>query len=30
MKESLNELYKYRELLYTLAYRDIKVRYAGQ
>jgi len=27
MKESLDELYKYRELLYMLAYRDIKVRY---
>jgi lipopolysaccharide transport system permease protein len=27
MKEELQELYKYRELLYTIAYRDIKVRY---
>jgi ABC-type polysaccharide/polyol phosphate export permease len=27
MRESINELYKYRELLYTLAYRDVKVRY---
>jgi ABC-type polysaccharide/polyol phosphate export permease len=27
MKEQLRELYKYRELLYTIAYRDIKVRY---
>ena len=27
MKEDLTELYKYRELLYMLAYRDIKVRY---
>ena len=27
MRESLSELYKYRELLYMLAYRDIKVRY---
>ena len=27
MRESLSELYKYRELLYTLAQRDIKVRY---
>jgi ABC-type polysaccharide/polyol phosphate export permease len=27
MKEELRELYKYRELLYVLAYRDIKVRY---
>ncbi len=27
VRESLNELYKYRELLYMLAYRDIKVRY---
>jgi ABC-type polysaccharide/polyol phosphate export permease len=27
MKEELRELYKYRELLYMLAYRDIKVRY---
>ena len=27
MKEELQELYKYRELLYMLAYRDIKVRY---
>lgn len=28
MKESLQDLYKYRELLYMIAYRDIKVRYA--
>ena len=27
MKAELRELYKYRELLYMLAYRDIKVRY---
>src|SRR5271157_3583793 len=27
MIEELRQLYKYRELLYTLAYRDIKVRY---
>jgi lipopolysaccharide transport system permease protein len=27
MKEQLLELYKYRELLYTLAHRDLKVRY---
>jgi lipopolysaccharide transport system permease protein len=27
MIENLRELYKYRELLYMLAYRDIKVRY---
>lgn len=27
MKDSLIELYQYRELLYMLAYRDIKVRY---
>jgi len=27
MKKSLSELYRYRELLYMLAYRDIKVRY---
>jgi ABC-type polysaccharide/polyol phosphate export permease len=27
MKEELGELYKYRELLYMLAYRDIRVRY---
>ncbi len=27
MKEELRELYKYRELLYMLTYRDIKVRY---
>ena len=27
MKEELQELYKYRELLYTIAHRDIKVRY---
>ena len=27
MKEELRELYKYRELLYMIAYRDIKVRY---
>ena len=27
MKEELKELYKYRELLYMIAYRDIKVRY---
>ncbi len=27
MKEHLRELYKYRELLYMFAYRDIKVRY---
>jgi lipopolysaccharide transport system permease protein len=27
MKEELQELYKYRGLLYMLAYRDIKVRY---
>jgi homopolymeric O-antigen transport system permease protein len=27
MKENLRELYKYRELLYMIAYRDIKVRY---
>jgi len=27
MKEDLRELYKYRELLYMIAYRDIKVRY---
>lgn len=27
MKEELHELYKYRELLYMIAYRDIKVRY---
>jgi len=27
MKEELKELYRYRELLYTIAHRDIKVRY---
>jgi lipopolysaccharide transport system permease protein len=27
MKEELRELYKYRELLYMMMYRDIKVRY---
>jgi len=27
MKEQLLELYKYRELLYTIAQRDVKVRY---
>ena len=27
MKKELQELYNYRELLYMLAYRDIKVRY---
>lgn len=27
MNENLKELYKYRELLYMIAYRDIKVRY---
>ena len=27
MRQSLQELYKYRELLYMIAYRDIKVRY---
>jgi ABC-type polysaccharide/polyol phosphate export permease len=27
MKEELQELYKYRELLYMITYRDIKVRY---
>jgi lipopolysaccharide transport system permease protein len=27
MKEELRELYRYRELLYMLTYRDIKVRY---
>ena len=27
MKEELQELYKYRELLYMIAYRDVKVRY---
>lgn len=27
MKDELKELYKYRELLYMIAYRDIKVRY---
>src|SRR5215472_2243455 len=27
MKEDLQELYKHRELLYMIAYRDIKVRY---
>jgi ABC-type polysaccharide/polyol phosphate export permease len=27
MRENLRELFKYRELLYMLAYRDIKVRY---
>jgi len=27
MKSELKELYKYRELLYMIAYRDIKVRY---
>ena len=27
MKEELRELYKYRELLYMITYRDIKVRY---
>jgi lipopolysaccharide transport system permease protein len=27
MKEHLRELYRYRELLYTIAYRDIKIRY---
>ncbi len=27
MREELRELYKYRELLYMLVYRDIKVRY---
>jgi lipopolysaccharide transport system permease protein len=27
MKQELRELYRYRELLYMIAYRDIKVRY---
>jgi len=27
MKEELQELYKYRELLYMITYRDIRVRY---
>ena len=27
MREELRELYKYRELLYMIVYRDIKVRY---
>jgi ABC-type polysaccharide/polyol phosphate export permease len=27
MKEELQELYKYRELLYMITYRDIKIRY---
>ncbi len=27
MNEELKELYKYRELLYMITYRDIKVRY---
>src|SRR5580692_1580994 len=27
MKEELRELYKYRELLYMIAYRDVRVRY---
>jgi ABC-type polysaccharide/polyol phosphate export permease len=27
MKEELRELYKHRELLYTITYRDIRVRY---
>jgi ABC-type polysaccharide/polyol phosphate export permease len=27
MKEQLRELYRYRELLYMIAYRDIKIRY---
>jgi lipopolysaccharide transport system permease protein len=27
MKEKLRQLYKYRELLYVITYRDIKVRY---
>src|SRR5271154_4952120 len=27
MKQQLRELYKYRELLFTITYRDIKVRY---
>src|SRR5271163_4372772 len=27
MNEELHELYKYRELLYMITYRDIKVRY---
>src|SRR5271169_2821405 len=27
MKEDLRELYKYRELLYMIVYRDVKVRY---
>lgn len=27
MREELRELYRYRELLYMIAYRDIKVRY---
>jgi len=27
MKQELQELYKYRELLYMIAYRDIRVRY---
>src|ERR1039458_5187169 len=27
MKEDLRELFKYRELLYMLSYRDVKVRY---
>lgn len=27
MREKLRELYRYRELLFTLTYRDIKVRY---
>src|SRR5271163_1061568 len=27
MKQELQELYRYRELLYMIAYRDIKVRY---
>ena len=27
MKQELQELYNYRELLYMITYRDIKVRY---
>ena len=27
MKENLREFYRYRGLLYMIAYRDIKVRY---
>jgi len=27
MRENLREMYKYRELLYMIAYRDVKVRY---